>query len=487
MKKSLDLKNFSLNNKNYIFLIFSPIVANFLLNSFRDISISKIKGFNYYDLFSTLLLFLFLFYIGKNVKSKLNLLYNSTGIVMYLLSFFIIDNLILFFYTDLNHIQVFFIVNLFWVSFLIYRKIKFSDLLVILLSFIFLNQYNIYFLQYLTRNKNIIGDVKDVHFEHVKNIYLESYFSSMNSPVLEGYPQFIAYFQAVLNRISISQIEFEHLSSSINVLYLLTILLIYEINLSNISKFTLSVVFTSLIFNSDWLQILFVDSLMAEGSLSYIFCTILISLMDQLKQSPKYSRYIFLVFGFLYFSKQFISILTLLILIYFILRKSTRKYAFFGFTGFALKELSYESYFSNLIKNYHMKEIDFKDTFFDFLFFRDIKFENFRIILENLYIDKPISIIFFLFFIVFIVSLNSNKFQYTDVNFFACIVVVNYLLIFMLYISIWRNMELESPIRYMLNLLHLTLFTEFYALNNFVNQNENIKSATEVNIKKKYL
>jgi len=466
------LKNYSLNNKNYIFLIFSPIVANFLLNSFRDISTSKLKGFNYYDLFSTLLLFLFLFYVGKNIKSKLNLLYNSTGIVMYLLSFFIFDNIILFFYTELNHSQVFITVNLFWISFLVYRKTKFIDLLVVLLTFIFLNQYNIYFLQYLTRNKNIIGDVKDVHFQHVKSIYLDSYYFSMNSPVLEGYPQFIAYFQAVLNRISISQLEFEHLSSSINVLYLLTILLIYEINLSKISKFTLSVVFTSLIFNSDWLQILFVDSLMAEGSLSYIFCTILISLVDQLKKSPKHSNYVFLMLGFLYFSKQFISILTLLILIYFILRKSTRKYAYYGLIGFVIKELSYESYFSNLIKNYHMKEIDFKDTFFDFLFFRDIKFDNFRIILENLFIDKPISIVFLLFFILLIVSLNSYKFKYTDVNFFACIVLVNYLFIFMLYISIWRNMELESPIRYMLNLLHLTLFTEFYALDDFINKTE---------------
>ena len=133
------MKNYSLNNKNYIFLIFSPIIVNFVLNSFRDISTSKLKGFNYYDLFSTLLLFLFLFYVGKNIKSKLNLLYNSTGIVMYLLSFFILDNIILFFYTELNHSQVFIIVNLFWVSFLVYRKTKFIDLLVVLLTFLFFN------------------------------------------------------------------------------------------------------------------------------------------------------------------------------------------------------------------------------------------------------------------------------------------------------------------------------------------------------------
>tara|TARA_Y100000389_G_scaffold167704_1_gene172993 strand:+ start:933 stop:2378 length:1446 start_codon:yes stop_codon:yes gene_type:complete len=478
MKKSLDLKNFSLNNKNYIYLIFSPIVANFLLNSFREVSVVKIQGFNYYNLFSTLLLFLFLFYVGKIVKLKLNLPYKSAGIVAYLLSFFIIDNIILFFYTNLNHSQIFIFVNLLWMFFLIYKKTRLFDLFVISSNFIFLNLYNVNFLNYLTRNKNIIGDVKDVHFEHVKNIYLESYFSSMNSPVLEGYPQFIAYFQAVLNRISISQPEFEHLSSSINVLYFLTILLIYEINLSDISKFTLSAVFTSLIFNSDWLQILFVDSLMAEGSLSYIFCTILISLTDQIKKTPKSSRFIFLLLGFLYLSKQFISILTLLIVIYFILKKLTRRYALFGLIGFLVKELSYESYFSNLIKNYHMKEIDYKDTVLDLLLFRDVKFENLRIILDNLYIDKPISIIFLIFFITVIVSQKIYRLKYTEVNFFSSIILINYLLIFTLYISIWRNMELESPIRYMLNLLHLNLFTEFYILNDYVNKNTIMKNST---------
>ena len=471
------MNNFSIINKNYIYLIFSPIIVNFLLNSSQDISVSKIQGFNYFDLISTSLLFFFLFYVGKIVKLKLKLMYNSTGIVTYLLSFFIIDNVILFFYTNLNHSQVFIVVNLLWMSFFIYSKTKVFNLLVVLLTFLILKWYNLNFLQYLTRNKNIIGDVKDVHFQHVKNIYLESYFYSMNLPVLEGYPQFIAYFQAVLNRISISQPEFEHLSSSINVLYLLTILLIYEINLSNFSKFILSAVFTSLIFNSEWLKILFVDSLMAEGSLSYIFCTILISLTAQLREKPKYSKFIFLLLGFLYLSKQFISILTLFIILYFTMKKSTRRYALFGFTGFLLKELSYESYFSNLIKNYHMKEIDFRDTFFDLLLFRDLKFENFRIILENLYIDKPISIIFFLFFVSLIVSFNSFKFKYTDVNFFASIVLVNYLLIFTLYISIWRNMELESPIRYMLNLLHLNLFTVFYVLNDIVNKNTIIKNS----------
>ena len=36
-------------------------------------------------------------------------------------------------------------------------------------------------------------------------------------------------------------------------------------------------------------------------------------------------------------------------------------------------------------------------------------------------------------------------------------IISNFLLIFLLYISVWRNMELESPIRFILNLFLIFL------------------------------
>ena len=44
---------------------------------------------------------------------------------------------------------------------------------------------------------------------------------------------------------------------------------------------------------------------------------------------------------------------------------------------------------------------------------------------------------------------------------FTFLISMNFILIFILYISIWRNAELESPIRYMLNLLHLIFYSQF--------------------------
>ena len=126
---------------------------------------------------------------------------------------------------------------------------------------------------------NILGDVQDIHFLHVKNIYTNNYFYSISNPNLEGYPQLVAYFHTTLNKISISNFEFNYLSSSTNVLLLLTLLLIYELDLSRITKFVFSLSFTALILNSEWLKFLFIDSLMTEGSLSYLFCVILLSLV----------------------------------------------------------------------------------------------------------------------------------------------------------------------------------------------------------------
>jgi len=50
-----------------------------------------------------------------------------------------------------------------------------------------------------------------------------------------------------------------------------------------------------------------------------------------------------------------------------------------------------------------------------------------------------------------------------NINLFL-IVNLNLVLIFALYISAWQDMELDSPIRYILNLLHMALISIFINL-----------------------
>ena len=98
--------------------------------------------------------------------------------------------------------------------------------------------------------------------------------------------------------------------------------------------------------------------------------------------------------GLLYFSKQFISLLSLFVILYFLLSKKNRKFAIVGFVGFLLKELSYLTYFKNITKNFHYEELDLQDTFFDLILLRDLKLENFLIILKNLSKDIPLTLVF---------------------------------------------------------------------------------------------
>ena len=167
---------------------------------------------------------MFLFCVGKLIKDAVNLVYVSTGIVIYLLSFFLLDNLILFFYTGLNFKNLFLSVNFLWLSYLLIFKKEYLNSFAATCLLYGLNFYNHNFLNHLSVDKNIIGDVKDIHYPHVKNIYEVSYYYSMNNATLEGYPQLVAYIQSLLNIISLFSNNFYHLKSSINVLMLLFIL-----------------------------------------------------------------------------------------------------------------------------------------------------------------------------------------------------------------------------------------------------------------------
>ena len=175
--------------------------------------------------------------------------------------------------------------------------------------------------------------------------------------------------------------------------------------------------------------------------------------------------------GILYLAKQFISILALMCIIFFFLSKKSRKYAIVGFTGVFIKEVSYLTFFSDLTKNYHLEEVDLLDTFFDFLYLRDLKISNIPEIFINLYLDKPISIVFLYLTAFGFFYFYKNGFKNHEITNYLIIILSNFVLIFLLYVSLWKNMELETPIRYMLNLLFLILITKFKIINMHKNMN----------------
>ena len=78
----------TLNFKYFLLLFYTLIVLNYLINIYNNSIIETLLETNYFDIASTILLFIFLYLVSKEISSKLKLPYISTGFVTYMFSFF---------------------------------------------------------------------------------------------------------------------------------------------------------------------------------------------------------------------------------------------------------------------------------------------------------------------------------------------------------------------------------------------------------------
>ena len=163
----------------------------------------------------------------------------------------------------------------------------------------------------------------------------------------------------------------------------------------------------------------------------------------------------------MYFSKQFNSSLVIILVTYLFVITKFNKVVLFGYSSLILKELLFIFVFKDISKDHHIKQMDVVDTLLDLLFIRDLKIENFILILKNLWIDKPMTLIFIIFYFAYIFNTLIFKNSNNLINTSFILINLNFIFVFLLYISVWRNMELESPIRYFLNYFHLILITSF--------------------------
>jgi hypothetical protein len=443
-----------INNK-YRYLVLVPIVINFLINIFDSEVIIPIKIVNPYTLVATVLLFLFLLQLGSAIQKIFQLNTISISIVIYLTSIFIFDFLSLFISQVFTFHQNFILMNIIWIIIFLKNKNTRINLLLSTVALFALNVFNLNFRSLLDKNKNLTGDVEMYFFPQAKQIFENSYFYSITNPITEGYPQFISYLHSSLFKIGFIKSEiFEYFSQTTTIFFLLMILFFLELNISTLNKFALSIIYFSLIMNSEWLSYLFSNSLMSESIASYFFVVILKSLLDHIEQK---NQFIILLFfsGWMIFSKQFISTLILLTLLYLCIYKKSFKYFVTAFLPFLINEIAYLFHFKNIVKDHHYTQIDIRDTLFDLFLLRDLDIYNIGTIFNNLLLDKPFSLVFFtalIFSVCQLFFIDTNR-QVSLIYFL--IFIINTSLVVILYISAWRNMELESPIRYFLTLVGL--------------------------------
>ena len=443
-----------------LIIILSPIFLNFLLNIFTAGFNQYFYKLNLFDVFFTLFLFLFLYEIGKLIKKTLILNSISISIVLYLYSFLTVEILLMIFINTIKSSQVFVIVNALWFAAFIYRNLLkhvYRPVLVLLFLNICFKLLN----NFLTKNRNIIGDVEAYLFSHSRAIYENSFYFSLNTTNILGYPQYSNYFDSVFFRIINFQGEYNYFSITSNVIFFLTLLFIYELNIKNELKIVLASLFSVVIINNEFIQFLLTSSLMAEGYISLFSIIVFYNILEYKKNTNTQNIFNFVLLGMLYLTKQFLILIVVVLFLYFSLKPETRKYSLFSIFGFLIQEIIYRFGYTTPTKSHHLSQIDIEDTIQDLLTNSNLKLENILLILQNLFRDKPLSYLFILAIISFIFfkSVSLRFHEKIDLLFF--VIFINYICVFTLYISAWRYMELESPIRFFINFFHIQLILPF--------------------------
>ena len=454
--------------KNY-FLLLLPLLVN-LLNNFNLKKI-VINNIGFYDIVSSLMLFVFFFLFGYSFRLVFNHMTITFGIITYIFSFFIFESFALFFYTEINLTLTFLIVNLLWLIFYIFFLEEKRIIIYILASYISMRYFNSSNFEMMTLNTNLIGDVYDVFFPNTQMIYETSYkISVMNSPTMQGYPQFMSYIDAFLYKLAYNKDKYDFIISNSLVFFWLNLLLFTELRTSKKSRFFITALFIILLLNSRWLEFLFVSSLMSERIAGYLLAGILVTIFKIRNTQSNQLYFIFCMLGFIYITKQFFSIIVLILFFIFLMSSKYRKNSPLILSAFALQEVAYSTYFTNAKKNYHTTQIDIPDTLQDLILFRDLNLSNVTEIMKNLSSDKPFTYLLLITIGLSCLKLVTGKSSY-EVKIYILITILNLLFIFLLYISAWRNMELESPIRYIYS------FLIFYLLliSNSVSEDENLK------------
>ena len=88
----------------------------------------------------------------------------------------------------------------------------------------------------------------------------------------------------------------------------------------------------------------------------------------------------------------------------------------------------------------------------DLFLLRDLNFGNIFEIFRNLFIDKPMTYLLIVTLASYIYTAYMSRVN-LELNIYFLTATLNTIFVFLLYISAWREMELESPIRYIYSFL----------------------------------
>ncbi len=454
-----------------LLIVSIPIVLNFIFNFVENKEYRNLlNGQNDIKIISLFLGSLFIYSLTNTIKKTFNLNSNSLTITYFFLSFFLLDSIFLPITRFLSFDLLVHILLLFWLLIIIYFNKSIYTIIQPTFSFFLWRWFNSLFIDEISDLSNyqeLNTDVPIQWYGITKMIYENNYFFALENNLIEGQGLLPSYIHSLFLKIGFDIEAFMFIQTASNLLLFMGILLISDLRISKNNKIVLSILFIVLILNNEWLSYLLINSLMIEGVVSFLIAVFLINFSEHFKSENTHSAIFFLFFGSMVLTKNFISILSLFVIVLGLLKIKKNKKIAFGIIIYSLHLIYQKIFFSKLQSFAYTNEINFKELLFDLLLFRNLELKNIFNILSQIFIDKPLSYIFFIFLFSNIIQIIRYKnYKFEEVLLFVFI-IFNYLLVNLLYISYWQNIEYESSYRYIVNTFHLILISTGIQLSNF--------------------
>ena len=289
-----------------------------------------------------------------------------------------------------------------------------------------------------------------------KIIYENDLFFALENNIIPGYGLLINYIHAVNYKLFINENIYLFYPATTNIFLFLGILFIYELNIAKSIKFNALIIYLTILLNSDWLSYLFFNSTMGEGVVSFLFSVLFVNIINsKITPDSKYKngpKLIFIFFsGFIYFAKPFVSYLILATIVILFFKYKNFKILISGFFGFLMNIFNYKFVVSDANIDGYINSINI----FNLEIYKNLNLNNINLILENFYnLDKVITLFFLILYFLILYNLSHLKYFSASTLF----IFVNVFLVFALYVSFWKNVELGSAYRYIVSILNLYFY-----------------------------
>ena len=461
----------SLIKKNLLIIIASPLLVNSISNLFSGENdfMNYLFG-NKIIIFAILISSLFYYQVSRVISKVLKLHSISLSLVFFLTSFYIFNLIFLPFLKEISFKTTLVFVFILWLCFLTYKlekKVEIIKVIAFYVSSLFFNNRYFIELSNLSGYRELNTDVPLQWYKLANLISTENFYIAFTNNIIEGQTLAISYVQSLLFNLNFYFFDFSFVRLNSNLIIIFAVFVIYDLNLSKQEKIIASVTLVSFLLNSDWLTYLFFDSLMLEGLVGFIFATFLLNIKVHIFEKSNLNPYLyFFLFSFLFFTKQFVSTISLVLLIYLLIQfKNSR--LLIGLIPYFIHNIYTNVYIPDSKEFELLRGTSIKELLFDILTFDNLAVGNVNKVVTQLLIDKPFIYILFIFFVVNFLRLllKTNITDSFTLNVSLIAIIINFVLIFLLYIVWWKDFGIESSYRYALNLFLLLFYSLLININ----------------------